>query len=647
MASLISRLLGATNPSGNPWDDVYFGKSGGGGQSAYGGYVSADTAMRIAAVYRCVSLIANILAMLPVGVYEELDPSGRRRAREQPMDFKLRLRPNPRQSSFEFRRQLYLCLLLRQNAYCQMVPEGGGFDLYPIHPDRITKGPEITAGGELRYEYTPPKGRPIPMLGGVDLWHLKGLSEDGLKGLSLVDLGKDTFGLAQAADAHAARFYERGVSFPGVLQHKARLQPTTAAEMGDSFGRRYGGQAGAGKIPVLWDGMEFKPIGMTMKDAEFLDSRKYSVNEIARLFGVPPHLIADVEKSTSWGTGIEEQNLGFLVYTLLPWITLFEQSARHDLILDPERYFVAFNVNALLRASAKTRFEVYALAITNGILSPNECRELEDRNPRDGGDEFLTPLNMQQGSVPPPAPPGAPEDRALVAVAQRLAGELERQPEAVAERVVAGIEASAEARAREAAAQARARELARLCADRVVDHEVHELRALLEKAAGDNERWRHAVASFYGRYSAFVAQAMGIPGDAARGYCRDQQDEATGNRLPAKLEPWREARIERLVGLAVASPAAALALHAHVDVVVPERSVTVEGARVEVPAAAPAPVHVAAPSVTVRPALLVQEGALKVEGPVDVRVKEMPDKETDVERDRDGRIKRTRERSKK
>jgi HK97 family phage portal protein len=620
--SLLSRLFGVrAEGSGNPLDDRYYPELAGAA-----GRMSPEMALKVAAVYRCVAIRANIAAFLPLGVYEDLGRDGdegkKRRALEHPMDLPLRLRPNRRQTSFEWRRQLNVSLLLRGNAYCQIRPgdRRGAFELIPLHPDRM-RGPEETSGGELRWYYEPANGQRVPLLDGFDLWHLKGLNEDGLKGLAMTDLASDTFGIAASAEKHTKRFFDRGVKLAGVLEHPGRLKAETANEIGDSFGRRFGGVEGQGRVPVLWEGMQYKVLSMTHKDAEFLESRKFEVTDVARWFGVPPHLVADVEKSTSWGTGIEEQNLGFLLYTILPDLTLWEQRIRHDLLAQPERFYARFNVSALLRASTKVRYEVYQIAITNGILSPNECRELEDRNPRDGGDEYLTPMNMRQGSQPAGVEPLPPDgEKAAIAIAHRLAEELSRPPrsdatgasERTVEAVLAGIDVVMQARDRAAAADARARALARFAAGLLVDRELAELRDLAEKAGKSGARWRHAVTSFYGRHGGPVAEAMGIPLDTVRAWCRERQEEVIANGLPVEPEPWRSGRIAALVDLAVAAP------------VGPAVSVVVE---------APAPVVVPAPAVQAPPPVVIPAAqvsvstpeTMTVKGSIDVRVTEAPD----------------------
>jgi HK97 family phage portal protein len=498
MTSILSWFLGAAPQSANPLDDRYYEVSTG-TLSRSGVRVSADTAMRVSAVYRCVSILANVLAMFPKGMYEKLE-KGRRPAPDHPLDPIISFAPNKRQTAFEFWRLLCFHLVLCQNAYAQIVQgaPGRGWvgQLVPLHPDRI-KGPEELADGRLRYEYTRPNGEKYNLIGGVDIWHLTGLSSDGLKGMSMLDLGSDTFGLSMAAERHASRFFERGVKPGGILQHDRTLKPDTARELSDSFSRLYGGEGGMGKVPVLWEGMKFTPVSMTLKDAEFLDSRKYSVAEIARWFGVPPHMVGDVERSTSWGTGIEQQGLQFLIYSLLPWIELIEQSIRFTFVVESLKYYPKMNVNAILRMDAEAQASVFATLIDKGVLSPNECRELLERNPREGGDEFVDvaksptppPSRFQPQQNPPPPPDGQQEQNQAAAMAAEVAANV---------------------------ARARAEELR--------DEEVAALARMARQHSKDSEEWRSAVAGFYGRFARRIATTGICSLLKARAWCVARRD---------------------------------------------------------------------------------------------------------------------------
>lgn len=521
--SLISSLFGAKAQSLNPLDDRYYERSSSGVLSTAGVRISPDTAMRVSAVYRCVSILANILAMFPKGMYERLE-RGRKPAPDHPLDPIIGFRPNRRQSAFEFWRQLCHCLVLRQNAFAQIVPGPPGRawvnQLIPLHPDRV-RGPEELPDGRLRYEYTRPDNTKRQMIGGIDIWHLTGLSSDGLRGLSMTDIAADTIGLSMTAERHAARFFERGVKPAGILEHARTLTPATADAMGESFRRKWGGETGVGSVPVLWEGMKFQPVSMNLKDQEFLDSRKFSVSEIARWFGVPPHMIGDVERSTSWGTGIEEQGMGFLIYSLQPWIELLEQSIRFTFVMQPEKFYVKFNVNAILRMDAETQATVFSTLIEKGVLNPNECRELLDRNPREGGDEYVDvakpapePLTPTRSAMPMPDMP--PEDD----------GE--------------DMQAAA------AAAAARAR--AEAHAEHLLEEEGAALTKLARQHGSDPEAWRAAVAGFYGRFARRIAVTGISTLLQARGWCAARREVVLSEGGLHKLNGDHAASNAALIG---------------------------------------------------------------------------------------------------
>ncbi len=525
MTSMVSWLFGGPRAQSlNPLDDRYY-ETAAGTSSRAGVRVTAESAMRAGAVYRCVSILANVLAMFPKGMFERLD-RGRRPAPDHPLDAIISFRPNRRQTAFEFWQQVCYHLVLRQNAFVQILPgvSGRGWvgGLVPLDPDRV-RGPEELADGSLRYEYTRQDGRRFQMMGGDTIWHLRGLSSDGLKGLSMLDVANDSIGLSLAAERHAARFFQRGVKPTGILQHEKTLKPETAREMSDSFGRLYGGEEGTGKVPVLWEGMKFNPISMTLKDAEFLDSRKFSVAEIARWFGVPPHMVGDVERSTSWGTGIEQQGLHFLIYSLLPWIELLEQSIRFTLVIQAERYYPKFNVGKLLQMDQKTQAEVFGLLIDKGVLSPNECRELLERNPRKGGDEYVSVTKPTTMAAPPPSPPDEappPDDGMQDGAAQALAI---------------------------------ARALAHTRALELLDEEHLALGRLAKEHAKKADAWQAAAARFYGHFAGRVALAMACDKTAAKGWCETRRGLVLTEGLAGLTNGAQSQGAAALVALALAN----------------------------------------------------------------------------------------------
>lgn len=524
MTSMVSWLLGVPHAEGlNPLDDRFYGVPDGGQMSRTGVRVSPDSAMKASTVYRCVAILANVLAMFPKGMYERL-PNGRRPAPDHPLDTVISFRPNRRQNAFVFWRQVCYHLILRQNAFVQIIPgpKGRGWveSLVPLDPDRV-RGPEELQDGSLRYEYARPGGGTVRLIGDSDIWHLQGLSSDGLRGLSMLDVANDSIGLSLAAERHAARFFDRGVKPSGILQHEKTLKPETAKEMSESFGRVYGGEQGTGKIPVLWEGMKFTPVTMTLKDAEFLDSRKFSVAEIARWFGVPPHMVGDVERSTSWGTGIEQQGLHFLIYSLLPWIELIEQSIRFTLVVQSERYYPKMNVNAILRMDAKTQADVFSVLIDKGVLNPNECRELLERNPREGGDEYVDVAAEPAAPEPPPSPqPQAAEDTADEEAAQ---------------------------------ATARARALAGVRAGELLDEERDGLVRLARENAKRADAWHSAAARFYGHFAGRVSIALSCSKTAAKEWCETRRGLLLAEGLSGLTDAHQEEAAAALVALALSN----------------------------------------------------------------------------------------------
>jgi HK97 family phage portal protein len=434
--SLAERLF-APRAADPAMDERFWSAHSIGAMSAAGVRVSPESALRVSAVYRCLSILANTAALLPGGVFKRLE-----RGRQEVPDHELRRvlwrRPNPYQRPFEFKRVMTAWAVLRGSAYARIYRRNGELELWPLHPDRV-EGPELLESGRRRYKYTPPNGQPPePLLADVDIVVLNGLSLDGMRGLAMSDLGRDTIGLASATEQYGATMFSRGARFSGVIKLPKGVtikNPQAREELSRSVLKDGAGPSGWHGAPVFDDGAEWQQVSMSNDDAQFLETRKFSVTEIARWFGVPPHLAFDVERSTSWGTGIEQQSIEFVTYGLMPIIRQLEETMDGTFLADPSLY-TRFNVEGLLRADADTRFRIYDMAIRNGIYSPNECRELEDRNPREGGDVYVTPTAPQQarGASPQPKPAAEPEAddpegeaaalaARMVAVAPELAAE--------------------------------------------------------------------------------------------------------------------------------------------------------------------------------------------------------------------------------
>lgn len=382
--------------------------------SASGIDITEENSLEISAVMACVRVLADAIASLPHKLFEQID-GGRVEARMHPLYSILHDMPNPLMTSYTFREVMMLHLLLWGNFYAeiQRATNGRIVALWPIAPKRV-KVELFEDGAAMSRRYLIDGGASI--LSSSRMLHIPGLGFNGYVGLSPIALARDTLGLARATETYGAKFFANDATPGGVLEHPARLKDQAAVDrLRKSFEATHQGSSNARRLAILEEGMTFKQIGIPPEDSQFLQTRKFQIAEIARLFRVPPHLIADVEKSTSWGTGIEQQNIGLVVYTLRPWLVRIEQAEKTQLI-DPReqaRYYPEFSVEGLLRGDTKSRYESYATARQWGWMSINEIRRSEnmDEVPAElGGDLYLTPLNMAPADQPA-QPDSSPADR--------------------------------------------------------------------------------------------------------------------------------------------------------------------------------------------------------------------------------------------
>ncbi len=377
-----------------------------GALSASGASVTPDSAMRVAAVYACVRIISGAVATLPLHIKRRVDARTREDASDAPIWRVLRRRPNRWQTPSQFRRMMQAHLLLRGNGYAMIVRSRGEVrELIPLHPDRVavTQGDDLT----LAYVYTRMDGQRVS-LEQDEVLHLVGLTLDGVHGVSAIAYARETIGLALAMEDHGATTFRNGARVSGVLKHPQKLGPEAVANLKaglDAF--RAGGEQD-GKNLILEEGMDYSRIAMTAEDAQWIESRKFSRTDIAMFFGVPPHMIGDTEKSTSWGTGIEQQSIGFVAYTLEDHLTMWEEAIDRDLIGADDTLYARFNRAALVKGDIKARWEAYVKGLQWGVYSPNEIRALEDQNPRDGGDIYYPPPNMTADAEGPKDDPSAP-----------------------------------------------------------------------------------------------------------------------------------------------------------------------------------------------------------------------------------------------
>ena len=371
------------------------------GGTTSGKPVNERSAMQMTAVYSCVRILAEAVAGLPLHLYHYRPDGGKEKAINHPLYRLLHDEPNPEMSSFVFRETLMTHLLLWGNAYSQVIRNGKGevIALYPLMPNRMTV--DRDAKGQLYYRYTtssddaPTMDGTTVNLAPADVLHIPGLGFDGLVGYSPIAMAKNAIGMAIACEEFGARFFANGAAPSGVLEHPGTIKDPS--RLRETWQSQFGGSANTGKVAILEEGMKYTPISISPEQAQFLETRKFQINEIARIFRVPPHMVGDLEKSSF--SNIEQQSLEFVKYTLDPWLIRWEQSIFRALFTESEKkeYFVKFNVEGLLRGDYATRMSGYATARQNGWMSTNDIRELEnlDRIPaEEGGDLYLINGNM-------------------------------------------------------------------------------------------------------------------------------------------------------------------------------------------------------------------------------------------------------------
>ena len=369
------------------------------GASSSGRRVTERTAMQMTAVYSCVRILSETLASLPLHIYESSETNSRK-ATKHPLYKLLHDEPNPEMTSFIFRETLMTHLLLWGNAYAQIIRNGKGevLALYPLMPDRMRV--DRDEYGQLYYEYmlsdsdANAKESGAVRLSTQDILHIPGLGFDGLVGYSPIAMAKNAIGMAIATEEYGAAFFANGATPSGILTHPGVIKNPEA--MRESWSKGFGGR-NSHKVAILEEGMNYTPISIAPNEAQFLETRKFQLNEIARIFRVPPHMVGDLEKSSF--SNIEQQSLEFVKYTLDPWVSRFEQAMTRRLLTDDEKkkYYIKFNVDGLMRGDYQSRMNGYATARQNGWMSANDIRALENLDlisDEEGGNLYLVNGNM-------------------------------------------------------------------------------------------------------------------------------------------------------------------------------------------------------------------------------------------------------------
>ena len=367
------------------------------GRTTSGKPVNERTAMQTTAVYACVRILAEAIASLPLHVYEYQNDGGKKLVHDHPLYYLLHDEPNPEMTSFVFRETLMSHLLIWGNAYAQIIRDGAGrvLGLYPLLPDKMEV--QRDDRGNIYYVYSRNSDE-NPMfkeygnikLKAEDVLHIPGLGFDGLIGYSPIAMAKNAVGMTLACEEYGASFFANGANPGGVLEHPGVLKDPSKVR--ESWNSVYRGVNNAHKIAVLEEGMKYQQIGIPPEEAQFLETRKFQINEIARLYRIPPHMVGDLDKSSF--SNIEQQSLEFVKYTLDPWVIRWEQSLQRSLLLPGEKgkYFIKLNVDGLLRGDYQSRMNGYAVGRQNGWFSANDIREMENMNPipdEEGGNLYL------------------------------------------------------------------------------------------------------------------------------------------------------------------------------------------------------------------------------------------------------------------
>lgn len=485
--------------------------------------MNPDLAMTLSAVWKGVRIISETIGSIPCFMYERL-PRGRKKAEQHPLYELLSAQPNRVQTALEFWEMGLGHLLLRGNFYNEILegPRGFADQLVPIHPDRMT--PERLPSGGVGYVRRMPDGQ-TKTYTQDEIFHVRGLSTDGLKGVSVIEYGASSLGVGLAAQGFAGRFFRSGAAPAFAAIHPGPLGEEGLTNLRQSINAYTNGSANAHGVLVLEEGMEIKALGVKPEEAQMLATQNHSVREVARWLNLPSTMLGDEATKTYASQEAFQQEL--VDYTFRPWCVRIEQAIRRDLILAVDRFYARFMLAALLRGDTRSRYEAHRIGIMSGFETRNEARELEDWNPGPPElDEFMAPMNMATPTSTTPASPNGGgqadhgfADRALQSLPDRAA------------RIV-----------QEAAAGLVRKEI-----------------AAVSKAAGrfakDGAGWQTWLREFYDDHAGHVAERLRLPVGEAREYAA-RQGEQLAERGVAAMADWEWTATEALVALAVGDPSA-------------------------------------------------------------------------------------------
>lgn len=376
----------------NPWLFMEVGK-----KTKSGAIVNEKQSLSISSVWACIRIIAWTIASLPLITYKRLDPRGKERAVNHPLYKLLKESPNPNMTSFEF-----LSLMsVFQNLWGAGIAEiefqnGKPAALWPIPPWLVKIKTSDNGRGGLFYVVNYGNGTPESVIPSSNCLVFPSLQSSQYEWKSPIQCHAESVGLAMALTEFGARTFGQGTNPAGVIMHPSRLKEQSEKDLREKFKTNYEGLGNSHRLMLLEEGMKFERIGLPPEDAQYLETRKFTVEEIARIYNVPLHMIQHLEKSTSWGTGIEEMTIGFVSFSLRPYLVQWEQEFKKKLFEDDPIHFPEFLVEGLLRGKLAERYAAYAIARQWGWFSADDIREIENMNPlpEKTGEMYLVPMNM-------------------------------------------------------------------------------------------------------------------------------------------------------------------------------------------------------------------------------------------------------------
>ncbi len=452
---------------------------GGGTKSVAGVIVNEKTAMTYSAFFAGVKIISETVAQLPVHLYEQLDERNKRKATHRRLYRILHDEPNPEMTAFIYKETAQSHILVWGNHYANIEwgNDGQVKHLWPLNPAK-TRPFRDKKTNELKYEVILPTGE-NRILGKWEVLHIPGFGWDGLKGISVIGLARESIGLGLAVEEFGARFFGNGAHPGGIVEYPEGLSDQAYERYKKDVRENYEGLSRSHRLMILEEGLKYHQTGIPPEDAQFLQTRRFQIEEVARWLNLPPHFLKDMERATF--SNIEQQSLDYVIYSASPWLVRWEQQLKKDLLLDSEkgRYFAKFNVNALLRGDSQARAEFYNRLFQIGVYSPNDIRELEDENPYEGGDTRYVQLNM----IP------VDESNPKLDDGSNESNELKRSRELRSKRSVAY----------RAKIASRYKKKLRASAEKLVKREVEAVKnkideELIERNIGNLERW---LDSFY------------------------------------------------------------------------------------------------------------------------------------------------------